>query len=349
SSSGSSSGSGSGSSSSSASGSGSGSSSSSASGSGSSSSSSDSASGDTAKGLHDKNILKTDVRNYELIKSNIIEIEELSYDMVKSLMIPFFIENEEICKCIYNIVGGNTELIKVICKGLHKLNNELNKNITILKNIEKDNKEKNITYDMDEIDEKFKEICENKTPVEKIIYFKKLEKQKQFLKNIHENILNSFILDFEKKIIKFFSLPIIEQMKLIEDPKQNETGTRHIIDKQKYDNGNSKIKKLTYIEFLVTIFEVIRYFLKKKKVFCKNILNLNNPILLGLIDVNIIHYNYANKYLELSVTFYEILLLNYINFKYKQLPMKHKAQYNINYVLNYNIIKHEYNLLETQA
>ncbi|CRG99185.1 conserved Plasmodium protein, unknown function [Plasmodium relictum] len=264
---------------------------------------------------------KDELENYELIKSNLVEINDFSYDMIKCIMVPNFTKNEEISKCIYNIIGGNINLIKMICKGLYKLNEEYNES-KIINEIENE-KKKNITYDIDE------EALDHKNSIEEIVQYKKLEKEKLFLKNISQNVLHTFILDFEHKIINFFSLPNIEDMKL--------------------DNIKEKRKGLTCVEFYFTIFEVIRYFLKKQKVFCKNIINLNNPILLGLIDVNIIHYNYENKYLELTNKFYEVLLLNYIDLKYKQFPMKFKAKYNINYVLNYKVIEQEYKLLESQA
>ncbi|CRG97338.1 conserved Plasmodium protein, unknown function [Plasmodium gallinaceum] len=267
------------------------------------------------------NLNENELENYELIKNNLIEINDFSYDMVKCLMVPIFTKNEEISKCVYNIVGGNVNLIKMICKGLHKLNEEFNE-LKIINEIENE-KKKNVTYDIDE------EELDCKNSVEEIVQYKKSEKEKLLLKNISQNILHNFILDFEHKIIQFLSLPNIEKMKT--------------------DNIQEKRKGLTCVEFYFTIFEVIRYFLKKQKVFCKNIINLNNPILLGLIDVNIIHYNYENKYLELTNKFYEVLLLNYIDLKYKQFPFKIKAQYNINYMLNYKTIEQEYKLLETQV
>ncbi|CDU16761.1 conserved protein, unknown function [Plasmodium yoelii] len=278
---------------------------------------------------------------YEIIKDNIIEIENMSYDIVKFILMPNFINKEEICKCLYEIIGGNIELIKIVCKGLYNLNNEFTEK-KIWEEIEKEKKE-NITYDMDEEPD----ISRDNT-IEEIINYKKIEKQYNFLKNIHQNVLHTFILDFEKKIINFFSLPHIEKMK--ENHSYNVDEKNNINKKpNKCKEDNFEKRGLNYVEFHFTIFEVIRYFIKKKKVFCKNILKLNNPVLLGLIDVNIIHYNYSNKYLELTNKFYEVLLLNYINFRYNQFPLKFKAQYNINYVLNYNTIKHEYNLLETQT
>ncbi|CAD2111931.1 hypothetical protein YYG_04362 [Plasmodium vinckei petteri] len=287
-----------------------------------------------------KRICMNESENYELIKNNIIEIENMSYDIIKFILVPNFVNKEEICKCIYEIIGGNIGLIKLVCKGLDDLNSEFNEK-KIWEEIEKEKKD-NITYDMDEEPD----IGRDNT-IEEIIAYKKIEKQYNFLKNIHQNVLHTFILDFEQKIINFFSLPHIEKMKENNfyqvDEKNNTNSTR------KYNKDNSEKRGLSYVEFHFTIFEVIRYFIKKKKVFCKNILKLNNPVLLGLIDVNIIHYNYTNKYLELTNKFYEVLLLNYINFRYNQFPLKFKAQYNINYVLNYNTIKHEYNLLETQT
>ncbi|SBS81665.1 conserved Plasmodium protein, unknown function [Plasmodium ovale curtisi] len=302
--------------------------------------------------------------SYELVTRNLIEIDDLSYDMVKCLLIPEFVKNEEISKCIYDIVGGNAKLVKEVCKGLHNLDENFNE-AKIWAHIENEKKQ-NVTYDMDE-EEEFS--CDK--PTEEIIEYKKVEEQKLFLKNIHQNVLNMFILEFERKIATFFSLPIIERMKLglqevegdqmeVEhangsavgdgnDHQSNRKGGNGHGEMRTRQNGGEESRGMSYVEFHFTVFEIIRYFLKKKKVFCKNILRLNNPILLGLIDVNIIHYNYAHRYLELTNPFYEVLLLNYIDFKYKQLPLKLKAQYNVNYVLNYNAIKYEYNLLESQV
>ncbi|GAW80023.1 hypothetical protein, conserved [Plasmodium gonderi] len=293
--------------------------------------------------------VEKDLQNYDLIRQNLIEINDLSYDMVRCLIIPNFAKDEKVAKCIYNIIGGNAHLIKTVCKGLYDLNNQFNE-IKMWKEIENE-KKRNITYDMDEENE----ANTSNNTIDEIIQHRKFEKQKLFLKNIHEHVLHTFILDFERKIRNFFSLPNIEQMKKnansIKKDGEKGKGEDYASSQgsKKYIENEIPKKGLTYIQFYFTIFEVIKYFIKKKKVFCKNIINLNNPILLGLIDVHIIHYNYENKYLELSNQFYEVLLLNYIEFKYKQFPLKYKAQYNFNYILNYKIIQHEYNLLESQA
>ncbi|KYN99703.1 hypothetical protein PGSY75_1032300 [Plasmodium gaboni] len=295
---------------------------------------------------------------YELIIHNIIEIDDFSYDMIKSILIPQFTNNEDICNYIYKYIGGNIQLIKIICKNLYELNQQFNEN-EIIKQIE-DAKKQNITYDMDEEEDDILNSNKKKT-IEQIITYKKNEKEKLFLKDLCEQVLHNFILNFEQKIIQFFALPNIEKMK-INQYDNKETNEKYYENNN--NKNNNKIKKktndhnsnnehniqnnkpLNFIQFYFTIFETIRYFLKKQKVFCHNIINLNNPILLGLIDVNIIHYNYQDKYLELTNKFYHILLLNYIEFNYKQYPLKLRIQYNVNYMLNYKIIEHEYKLLE---
>ncbi|CZT98580.1 conserved protein, unknown function [Plasmodium falciparum 3D7] len=291
---------------------------------------------------------------YELIINNIIEIDDFSYDMIKSILIPHFTNNQDICNYIYKYIGGNIKLIKTICKSLYELNQQFDE-CEIIKQIENARKE-NITYDMDEEEEDI--LNSPKKTIEQIITYKKNEKEKLFLKDLCEQVLHNFILNFEQKIIQFFSLPNIEKMKINQyDKEANDKYNNNNDDdddkiKQTNDNKSNhehhiqNNKPLNFIQFYFTIFETIRYFLKKQKVFCYNIINLNNPILLGLIDVNIIHYNYQDKYLELTNKFYHILLLNYIELKYKQYPFKLRVQYNVNYMLNYKIIEHEYKLLE---
>ncbi|SOV79911.1 conserved Plasmodium protein, unknown function [Plasmodium reichenowi] len=304
---------------------------------------------------------------YELIINNIIEIDDFSYDMIKSILIPYFTNNQDICNYIYKYIGGNIKLIKIICKSLFELNQQFDE-CEIIKQIENARKE-NITYDMDEEEEDI--LNSPKKTIEQIITYKKKEKEKLFLKDLCEQVLHNFILNFEQKIIQFFSLPNIEKMKINQYDKEandkynnnNNNNNNNNYNYNNYNNDDDKIKQtndkksnhehnvqnnkpLNFIQFYFTIFETIRYFLKKQKVFCYNIINLNNPILLGLIDVNIIHYNYQDKYLELTNKFYHILLLNYIELKYKQYPFKLRVQYNVNYMLNYKIIEHEYKLLE---
>ncbi|SPJ10733.1 conserved Plasmodium protein, unknown function [Plasmodium sp. DRC-Itaito] len=293
---------------------------------------------------------------YALIIDNIIEIDDFSYDMIKSILIPHFTNNQDICNYIYKYIGGNIKLIKIICKSLYELHQQFDEH-EIIKQIEEARKE-NITYDMDEEEDDI--LNSPKKSIEQIITYKKNEKEKLFLKDLCEQVLHNFILNFEQKIIQFFTLPNIEKMKINQyDKKTNEKDYNNINNinnnnkiKQTNDNKSNhehniqNNKPLNFIQFYFTIFETIRYFLKKQKVFCYNIINLNNPILLGLIDVNIIHYNYQDKYLELTNKFYHILLLNYIELKYKQYPLKLRIQYNVNYILNYKIIEHEYKLLE---
>ncbi|EUD66162.1 hypothetical protein C922_03357 [Plasmodium inui San Antonio 1] len=276
-----------------------------------------------------------ELQNYHLIREHLIEINDLSYDMVRCLIIPNYVKDEKVVKCIYDIIGGNAHLVKTICEGLHDLNSQFDED-EMRKKIEMEKKQ-NVTYDMDEESQ----INLRSNTIEEIVQHRKLEQQKGFLKNIHENILHTFILDFERKVRTFFSLPNVERLKR----RGNDThrgGVQQV-------EGETPKEGLTYIQFYFTIFEAIKYFLKKKKIFCKNILNLNNPILLGLIDVNIIQYNYEHGYLELTNQLYEVLLINYMDMKYRQFPLKYRAQYNINYVLNYKIIQHEFNLLESQA
>ncbi|ANQ07028.1 Uncharacterized protein PCOAH_00013810 [Plasmodium coatneyi] len=281
------------------------------------------------------NLTKKELQKYHLIREHLIEINELSYDMVRCLVIPNYVKNEKVVKCIYDIIGGNAHLVKTVCKGLHDLNSQFDEDK--MRNQIEAEKKQNVTYDMDEEGQ----VNVRSNTIEEIVQHRKLEQQKEFLKNIHENILHTFILDFERKVRTFFSLPNVERLKRSGSSTQGEGGQQ--VEKETTKEG------LTYIQFYFTIFEAIKYFLKKKKIFCKNIINLNNPILLGLIDVNIIHYNYEHGYLELTNQLYEVLLLNYMDMKYRQFPLKYRAQYNINYVLNYKIIQHEFNLLESQA
>ncbi|KJP86693.1 hypothetical protein AK88_03700 [Plasmodium fragile] len=290
------------------------------------------------------NVTNKELQNYHLIREHLIEINDLSYDMVRCLISPNYVKDEKVVKCIYDIIGGNAHLVKTVCKGLHDLNTEFDED-KIRNKIEMEKKQ-NITYDMDEEGQ----INIRNNTVEEIVQHRKLEQQKEFLKNIHENILHTFILDFERKVRTFFSLPNIERLKKTGNctRQQQDGGGREGRQGKQVERETTK-EGLTYIQFYFTIFEAIKYFLKKKKIFCKNIINLNNPILLGLIDVNIIHYNYEHGYLELTNQLYEVLLINYMDMKYRQFPLKYKAQYNINYVLNYKIIQHEFNLLESQA
>lgn len=280
-------------------------------------------------------VTKKELQNYHLIREHLIEINDLSYDMVRCLVIPNYVKDEKVVKCIYDIIGGNAHLVRTVCKGLHELNSQFDEEK--MRNQIEVEKKQNVTYDMDEEGQ----INVRNNSIEEIVQHRKLEQQKEFLKNIHENILHTFILDFERKVRTFFSLPNVERLK--RSGKSTENGGEQKVERETPKEG------LTYIQFYFTIFEAIKYFLKKKKIFCRNIINLNNPILLGLIDVNIIHYNYEHGYLELTNQLYEVLLMNYIDMKYRQFPLKYRAQYNINYVLNYKIIQHEFNLLESQA
>lgn len=209
-----------------------------------------------------KMISLNESENYEMIKNNIIEIENMSYDIIKFILMPNFVNKEEICKCLYEIIGGNIELIKIVCKGLYDLNSEFNEK-KIWEEIEKEKKE-NITYDMDEEPD----ISLDNT-TEEIIAYKKIEKQYNFLKNIHQNVLHTFILDFEKKIINFFSLPHIERMK--ENNNSYNVDENNNISKSTRKSKEDDFEKrgLNYVEFHFTIFEVIRYFIKKKKYFAK--------------------------------------------------------------------------------
>ncbi|CAG9481738.1 unnamed protein product [Plasmodium vivax] len=277
-----------------------------------------------------------ELQNYHLIRERLIEIDDLSYEMVRCLIIPNFVKDEQVAKCIYNLIGGNAHLVKTVCKGLHDLNSQYDEEK--MRNQIEMEKKQNITYDMDEE----AKVNLRSNSIDEILQHRKLEQQKRFLKNIHQNVLHMFILDFERKVRTFFSLPNVERLKRRENSTNGGGRGQH-------DVRETPKEGLTYIQFYFTIFEAIKYFLKKKKIFCKNIINLNNPILLGLIDVNIIQYNYEHGYLELTNQLYEVLLVNYMNMKYRQFPLKYRAQYNVNYVLNYKIIQHEFNLLESQA
>ncbi|PFH36965.1 hypothetical protein BESB_034230 [Besnoitia besnoiti] len=232
----------------------------------------------------------------------VVEVGDLSRQAVTDILVPRVTSIPEIPQALYVAVGGNCALLEKIAKGLMKLNGELwleaNRPLPPdhVKQV-RDPDEAELARDATEEEERDWRWC---------------ERQKEFCRNITQDLLVEDVRLFEWRMNKFLALPLLEQLR------------------QKQENE---------VHFLVTVFETIRYLLSRPYLLCKDLLHLDNVVILGLLDAGLLTVRFQPSRVQVSNEMYRHLLADYINVRYSLLSVDEKAKYNMNLLLNEKAIK----------
>ncbi|PHJ17956.1 hypothetical protein CSUI_008219 [Cystoisospora suis] len=139
------------------------------------------------------------------------------------------------------------------------------------------------------------------------------EQQKEYTRNIMQNLLVEDVRVFEWRMNRFLSLPLIDSL---------------------------REKQSNRIHFLVTVYETIRYFTSKPYLLCTDLLKIDNVVILGLVDAGILISRFNPSRLEVANELYRHLLSDFINVRYSALSLEEKATYNMNMLINQTAIRY---------
>ncbi|CDJ44756.1 hypothetical protein, conserved, partial [Eimeria tenella] len=136
--------------------------------------------------------------------------------------------------------------------------------------------------------------------------------QQQRLRVMSETLLVEEFRRFELMVLQFLNFPLLRKLREV---SKNE------------------------VHFLVVVCETIREFLRRPYLLCGDLAKINNTIILGLLDANLIRARFNPQRLEASGAFTKNLLQSFCNQKYDALSTKEKAEYSLNFLLNQKSIK----------
>ncbi|XP_953393.1 uncharacterized protein TA10135 [Theileria annulata] len=211
------------------------------------------------------------------------QVDEISQEEAMNYLSSKLEFGEKFIKCIWKITGGNLSLINKVLEDYEEF----------VKKVSLGTVQQILSGSKSLVDDEYFPI--NKSKHEQISYLRE-EQFKLFLKTLHHDTFNSVIYRYQSDIIKFenmmngflSSVPI-EEMKL-------------------------NMKNL--VHFKVVVFETIRYLLNKKWLRVKDNVTINNRIILGLIEANILYYEIPSMMLEFKNSLVKYLLNSYIQIQY---------------------------------
>ncbi|KAF5153293.1 NACHT domain protein [Theileria parva strain Muguga] len=222
------------------------------------------------------------------------QVDEISQEETMNYLNSKLAFGEKFMKCIWKITGGNLSLINKVFEDYEEF----------VKKVSLGTVQQILSGSTSVVDDEYFPI--NKSKEEQINYLRE-EQFKMFLKTLQHDTFNPDIIKFENMMSSFLSSVAIEEMKL-------------------------NMKNL--VHFKVLVFETIRYLLNKKWLRVKDGVTINNKIILGLIEANILYYEIPSMMLEFKNSLVKYLLNSYIQIQYEMLKAIEKIEYKANFLLN---------------
>ncbi|KAF8820688.1 hypothetical protein IE077_002918 [Cardiosporidium cionae] len=228
------------------------------------------------------------------IHTSIIQIPEWTKAMARAAFIPSLLDSESLFESIWEAVGGNVKLLEKIASDLRIQKLQLDAEQMKYAHNEKGEEMllKDVGFDYADLTTKssFKELLE----------LQKTLKLNALIRNLPEKTLRSDVLQFEWKMNQFFSLKLIEDLRL---QMQNS------------------------ISFYSTVFETIRLLLHQPYTYCQDVEAMKHPIILGLLDVNILTVAFLPTRFSITDRFTYNLLRSYLELHYESLSWRDKMRY----------------------
>lgn len=208
-------------------------------------------------------------------------------------------------------ITNNRALLKLSGGNYHLLNKCIENYRDFKSNVSLDTIKKILSGSKNEVDDEFFPVNKPKELQENYL---STEHGKFFIKNLYNACLSEDIIKFENSMNNFLSSLTMEEL---------------------------KIKLNNRVHFFVTVFETIRYLLKKRKLQIRKSCIIENKIILALISSNILHYQMSSNVVEFQNLMVERLLDSYMNSEFDLLTKIEKIEYKVNFLLNQRKIYHE--------
>ncbi|CEM06157.1 unnamed protein product [Vitrella brassicaformis CCMP3155] len=239
-------------------------------------------------------------------KMEVCEVEPFDMEMAKSIMIPRLFEREEQFDAVWTLVGGNVDQLKRIFNKLAADQSHLETDLYRILPDHKTDEHGNV--DKSNLDPKMvddEEVGPRMFTMADRRERKRHLYRKEWLQRIHRNTLAKDVLEFEWRMNEFLSLPIMQPLR----------------------------GSLSRVQFEVMLCESIRHLCARSHLLYQDILGLSHPVLLGLLDVNLLVARFDPTRVEACNVFTRKLMVDFINARYDSLPFDERLRYNVEMLL----------------
>eukprot|EP00916_Digyalum_oweni_P019274 GHVL01032107.1.p1 GENE.GHVL01032107.1~~GHVL01032107.1.p1 ORF type:complete len:583 (+),score=101.93 GHVL01032107.1:1393-3141(+) len=264
----------------------------------------------------EKNISKITVSNNNVtveIAKNIItadqyiHVGEWSKELTIKILSQVGYADKKVTECIWKCVGGNAKLIKCVVECLRDSDKAADKTTSSFREKEADYHSR-LEPGQEGVVRHF-EPEENElmalTATEQYIT-RRLRFQQSCIEHLPKRALAKEMLIFEWKMTKVLSHPLMEK-------------ARNVLENK--------------VHFYVSFCESVRCLIDHPTLLINNILETDHPVIIALLDANILVPCYSPRRLEFQSTLCRHLLLSFLEYKFQSLTFWEQIQYNVNLLM----------------